>query len=91
MAQLPPLAPQKAFGTLSSRGRKGRRKAARLIPPSLGLGGEKDDEAKEADQPDAVQPAKPEINIFCLASGHLYERLLRIMILSVLKHTHSSV
>lgn len=28
-----------------------------------------------------------EINIFSVASGHLYERFLRIMILSVMKHT----
>ncbi|GAB6021676.1 hypothetical protein CHUAL_004257 [Chamberlinius hualienensis] len=31
------------------------------------------------------------INIFSLASGHLYERLLRIMMLSVLKHTKTPV
>uniref|UniRef100_A0A8C4QCE6 UDP-glucose ceramide glucosyltransferase-like 1 n=1 Tax=Eptatretus burgeri TaxID=7764 RepID=A0A8C4QCE6_EPTBU len=31
------------------------------------------------------------INIFSVASGHLYERFLRIMMLSVLKHTHTPV
>ncbi|XP_078695179.1 UDP-glucose:glycoprotein glucosyltransferase 1-like [Branchiostoma floridae x Branchiostoma belcheri] len=31
------------------------------------------------------------INIFSVASGHLYERLLRIMMLSVLKHTKTPV
>ncbi|KRY68048.1 UDP-glucose:glycoprotein glucosyltransferase 1 [Trichinella pseudospiralis] len=31
------------------------------------------------------------INIFSLASGHLYERFLRIMMLSVLKHTKTAV
>ncbi|EFO25210.1 UDP-glucose:Glycoprotein Glucosyltransferase containing protein [Loa loa] len=31
------------------------------------------------------------INIFSLASGHLYERFLRIMILSVMKHTKHPV
>ncbi|XP_050434765.1 UDP-glucose:glycoprotein glucosyltransferase [Adelges cooleyi] len=31
------------------------------------------------------------INIFSVASGHLYERFLRIMMLSVLKHTKSPV
>ncbi|KAH9602156.1 hypothetical protein KSS87_023287 [Heliosperma pusillum] len=31
------------------------------------------------------------INIFSVASGHLYERFLKIMILSVLKHTHRPV
>lgn len=32
-----------------------------------------------------------DINIFTLASGHLYERMTYIMILSVLRHTDSSV
>jgi hypothetical protein len=31
------------------------------------------------------------INIFSLASGHLYERFLRIMMLSVLKNTKHNV
>lgn len=31
------------------------------------------------------------INIFSLASGHLYERLLRIMMISAMKHTKSPV
>jgi UDP-glucose:glycoprotein glucosyltransferase len=31
------------------------------------------------------------IHIFSLASGHLYERFLRIMVLSVVKHTNCSV
>lgn len=31
--------------------------------------------------------ASETINIFSVASGHLYERLLRIMMLSLLKHT----
>lgn len=31
------------------------------------------------------------INIFSLASGHLYERFLRIMMLSVLKNTKTPV
>ncbi|RIB10779.1 Glycosyltransferase Family 24 protein [Gigaspora rosea] len=34
---------------------------------------------------------KAEINIFSVASGHLYERFLYIMILSVLRHTNSKV
>ncbi|XP_076828673.1 UDP-glucose:glycoprotein glucosyltransferase 1-like isoform X1 [Brachyhypopomus gauderio] len=42
-----------------------------------------------------VEESKPEkddvINIFSLASGHLYERFLRIMMLSVLKHTKTPV
>src|SRR5690606_13748973 len=32
-----------------------------------------------------------EINIFSVASGHLYERMLNIMILSVMKHTEHTV
>ncbi|XP_016995531.2 UDP-glucose:glycoprotein glucosyltransferase [Drosophila takahashii] len=43
----------------------------------------------------ANQPATDEdaetINIFSVASGHLYERLLRIMMVSLLKHTKSPV
>lgn len=31
------------------------------------------------------------INIFSLASGHLYERFMRIMMLSVMKHTKHPV
>ena len=31
------------------------------------------------------------LNIFSLASGHLYERFLKIMMLSVIKHTKSPV
>uniref|UniRef100_A0AAY5EX87 UDP-glucose ceramide glucosyltransferase-like 1 n=1 Tax=Electrophorus electricus TaxID=8005 RepID=A0AAY5EX87_ELEEL len=42
-----------------------------------------------------VEEGKPEkddvINIFSVASGHLYERFLRIMMLSVLKHTETPV
>ncbi|XP_035249636.1 UDP-glucose:glycoprotein glucosyltransferase 2 isoform X2 [Anguilla anguilla] len=34
---------------------------------------------------------KDVLNIFSLASGHLYERFLRIMMLSVLKHTKTPV
>ncbi|KAJ8384299.1 hypothetical protein AAFF_G00206560 [Aldrovandia affinis] len=46
-------------------------------------GGTKTDESKQ--EKDDV------INIFSLASGHLYERFLRIMMLSVLKHTKTPV
>uniref|UniRef100_A0A8B9R6U0 UDP-glucose ceramide glucosyltransferase-like 1 n=2 Tax=Astyanax mexicanus TaxID=7994 RepID=A0A8B9R6U0_ASTMX len=42
-----------------------------------------------------VEETKPDkddvINIFSVASGHLYERFLRIMMLSVLKHTKTPV
>lgn len=37
------------------------------------------------------EDADERINIFSLASGHLYERFLRIMMLSVLKHTSTPV
>lgn len=36
-------------------------------------------------------PEAETINIFSVASGHLYERLLRIMMLSLMKHTTSPV
>jgi len=38
-----------------------------------------------------VVKKKAEINIFSVASGHLYERFLSIMILSVIKNTDSRV
>lgn len=50
-----------------------------IVFASSSLGG------KEKEEP--VQT----INIFSLASGHLYERLLRIMMLSVVKHTKTPV
>lgn len=37
------------------------------------------------------QATQAEINIFSVASGHLYERMLNIMMLSVLKHTTHTV
>lgn len=40
------------------------------------------DESEEKDE---------KLNIFSLASGHLYERFLKIMMLSVIKHTKSPV
>ena len=38
----------------------------------------------------AVQP-QADINIFSVASGHLYERMLNIMMVSVMKHTKHTV
>lgn len=38
-----------------------------------------------------TEAAAETINIFSVASGHLYERLLRIMMLSLLKHTKQPV
>ena len=34
-----------------------------------------------------IHPDDNKIHIFSLATGHMYERLLRIMILSVIKHS----
>lgn len=47
------------------------------------MGGSKDVAVKGA--------AQAEVNIFSVASGHLYERFIYIMIQSVLKHTKSTV
>lgn len=48
--------------------------------------------AVSSKSPPAARPAdQADINIFTVASGHLYERMTYIMILSVLKHTKSSV
>ena len=38
-----------------------------------------------------VQTTQAEINIFSVASGHLYERMLNIMMVSVMKHTNHTV
>uniref|UniRef100_A0A669EAF0 UDP-glucose ceramide glucosyltransferase-like 1 n=1 Tax=Oreochromis niloticus TaxID=8128 RepID=A0A669EAF0_ORENI len=50
---------------------------------SLAMHGGKTEEPK--------QDKEDTINIFSVASGHLYERFLRIMMLSVLKHTKTPV
>lgn len=39
----------------------------------------------------AAQPEGDVVNIFTIASGHMYERLQKIMILSVLRHTKARV
>ncbi|RYP16984.1 hypothetical protein DL765_004826 [Monosporascus sp. GIB2] len=44
---------------------------------------------KKALSPSAKEHA--EINIFSVASGHLYERMLNIMMVSVMKHTNHTV
>ncbi|KAF7667781.1 hypothetical protein LDENG_00047960 [Lucifuga dentata] len=49
---------------------------------SITGGSKKDDREKKKDDV---------LNIFSVASGHLYERFLRIMMLSVLRHTKTSV
>jgi UDP-glucose:glycoprotein glucosyltransferase len=40
---------------------------------------------------DAEKETHAEINIFSVASGHLYERMLNIMMVSVMKHTKHTV
>jgi UDP-glucose:glycoprotein glucosyltransferase len=40
---------------------------------------------------DGAAEAPADINIFSVASGHLYERMLNIMMLSVMKHTQHTV
>jgi UDP-glucose:glycoprotein glucosyltransferase len=46
---------------------------------------------KSSPPTNSVQTAQADINIFSVASGHLYERMLNIMILSVMKHTKHTV
>ncbi|KAG2188930.1 hypothetical protein INT44_004072 [Umbelopsis vinacea] len=47
--------------------------------------------SKPTEQQSVSDIVHAEINIFSVASGHLYERFLSIMILSVLEHTESTV
>lgn len=49
------------------------------------------DDASKSDAAVMTQREKDTVHIFSLASGHLYERFLKIMILSVIKHTQSPV
>ena len=46
---------------------------------------------KKSSNSNFIKTSDNVINIFSIASGHLYERFLRIMILSVLKHSKSSI
>ncbi|KAK4464281.1 family 24 putative glycosyltransferase [Cladorrhinum samala] len=47
---------------------------------------------KSSSENKALAPAKnADINIFSVASGHLYERMLNIMMVSVMKHTNHTV
>ena len=48
-------------------------------------------EEKKKQTPNPVDPTDDVINIFSLASGHLYERFLRLMMLSVVKNTRTPV
>nr|XP_002120850.2 UDP-glucose:glycoprotein glucosyltransferase 1 isoform X2 [Ciona intestinalis] len=58
------------------------------IKSSLGGGGG-ESESKEWEE--GASNSSDVINVFSLASGHLYERLMRIMMLSVMRHTTSNV
>ena len=60
------------------------------------FGGGSDDEAVAASVDDVIKTTSKNgtadvINIFSLASGHLYERLMRIMMVSVVRNTNSDV
>ncbi|KAK5957608.1 killer toxin resistant protein [Knufia fluminis] len=55
-------------------------KKGQSLLSSFGIGGKKSSTSTQA-----------EINIFSVASGHLYERMLNIMMLSVIKHTTHTV
>ena len=58
------------------------------------LGKTKDKEENKNAGVGAVAVASPpqaDINIFSVASGHLYERMLNIMMVSVMKHTNHTV
>ncbi|OLY79776.1 UDP-glucose:glycoprotein glucosyltransferase [Smittium mucronatum] len=49
------------------------------------------DEPNEKEINSVVEVKEADLNIFAVASGHLYERLMSIMIASVVKHTKSTV
>ncbi|RCI03876.1 hypothetical protein CU098_007561 [Rhizopus stolonifer] len=53
------------------------------------FGKKQDDQEKENNA--AIKPKQADINIFSVASGKLYERFLSIMMVSVMKHTDSTV
>ncbi|KAK4222143.1 UDP-glucose:glycoprotein glucosyltransferase-domain-containing protein [Podospora fimiseda] len=46
---------------------------------------------KKSATADVAAPKNADINIFSVASGHLYERMLNIMMVSVMKHTNHTV
>ncbi|KAL2268090.1 hypothetical protein VTJ83DRAFT_2936 [Remersonia thermophila] len=51
----------------------------------------KPDDAAAAASASLSETKHAEINIFSVASGHLYERMLNIMMVSVMKHTNRTV
>ena len=62
---------------------RGFRAAAELLSGS--------DSKHALEKKDKSSDDQAEINIFSVASGHLYERMLNIMMLSVMKHTNHTV
>ncbi|KFY85437.1 hypothetical protein V498_07720 [Pseudogymnoascus sp. VKM F-4517 (FW-2822)] len=60
-------------------------KGRKLAESILGFGGKKSSGAL------LQTTQQAEINIFSVASGHLYERMLNIMMVSVMKHTNHTV
>ncbi|CAH1780753.1 unnamed protein product [Owenia fusiformis] len=62
-----------------------------LSDEKVGSGGIWDSISSQFSGTEGSESKDEVINIFSVASGHLYERLLRIMMLSVLKHTKSKV
>ncbi|KAI5292082.1 hypothetical protein KEM52_006638 [Ascosphaera acerosa] len=71
------LAPSSAMGSARDYISRGWNFALSLLAPS----------SRNA----AITPANAEINIFSVASGHLYERMLNIMMVSVMRHTTHTV
>jgi len=50
------------------------------------------DETEQKDASESFSNSSSDIvNIFSVASGHLYERLMRIMMVSVMRHTKTKV
>lgn len=62
-----------------------------MQPMNLSHGLTRASSIKSLANPTKPAKKKAEINIFSVASGHLYERFLSIMILSVIKNTDSRV
>ncbi|KAF2012225.1 glycosyltransferase family 24 protein [Aaosphaeria arxii CBS 175.79] len=71
---------------------KGTQKVNKLLG-KIGLGGFNTDKVQKALSKKSAGSGvvQAEINIFSVASGHLYERMLNIMMLSVMKHTKHTV
>lgn len=81
----------KAQDVLAGMGRGGK-EAEKWLAKATDLGGALLNKAKSKSKSSDVQTMPhAEINIFSVASGHLYERMLNLMMLSVMKHTNHTV